>query len=557
MLKKSSKEHQLDMFSSPVSLFSGKAQSGYENPNGWHNLFRKEVVNRIDEELFRPLFSEGQGRPNAPIRVLIGMMVLKEAFGLSDEKIFEDCRYNLLYRSALGLLNLNDSLPTESTYYLLRHKVAAYDKANGKNIFEEVFAKITKEQCIEFGVSGKRIRMDSKLLGSNIAWMSRYALIHKTLELHYKELNAEIVIEATLKGKLEEALKMEGDKVVYTHTSQEVQQKLKELGTLISEVLAISECSKTESYQILQRVFNEQYEINDDKIIVARDKATISPQSVQSPHDTECTYRSKGGHGGQKKQEVKGYSVNVTETSDDDKLNLITNANVKVVSTADTDFLKTDIESTQIIVTDKIEVVHADGAYHSPENQDYCKINDIDLCLQAIQGAKGRYELEMNEQTQTLQVRDTQTGQDVQSTKIISKDKTEKWRIKTDKGYKYITQKEIDTYQLRKEIGERPKDELQYRNNVEATIFQLGYHYPNAKSRYRGLPKHQMWANMRCLWVNFVRIANYVIENGQNLPNIALNFIKTAIIFHMVHQIIECMLQDLIFLTRRPKSAIL
>ncbi|MBK8625961.1 MAG: hypothetical protein IPN86_10485 [Saprospiraceae bacterium] len=60
MLKKSSKEHQLDMFSSPVSLFGGKAQSGYENPNGWHNLFRKEVVNRIDEELFNPLFSESQ-----------------------------------------------------------------------------------------------------------------------------------------------------------------------------------------------------------------------------------------------------------------------------------------------------------------------------------------------------------------------------------------------------------------------------------------------------------------------------------------------------------------
>ena len=163
----------------------------------------------------------------------------------------------------------------------------------------------------------------------------------------------------------------------------------------------------------------------------------------------------------------------------------------------------------------------------------------------------------MNEQTQTLQVRDTQTGQDVQSTKIISKDKTEKWRIKTDKGYKYITQKEIDTYQLRKEIGERPKDELQYRNNVEATIFQLGYHYPDAKSRYRGLPKHQMWANMRCLWVNFVRIANFVIENGQNMPNIALNFIKTAILFHIAHQILASVVQDLTSLTRRPKSAIL
>ncbi|MBK8515238.1 MAG: hypothetical protein IPL55_02750 [Saprospiraceae bacterium] len=45
-----------------------------------------------------------------------------------------------------------------------------------------------------------------------------------------------------------------------------------------------------------------------------------------------------------KRNKVKGYSVNVTETCDDDKLNLITNANVKVVSTPDTDFLKVDTE---------------------------------------------------------------------------------------------------------------------------------------------------------------------------------------------------------------------
>jgi hypothetical protein len=485
------------------------------------------------------------------------MMVLKEAFGLSDEKIFEDCRYNLLYRSALGLLNLSDTLPTESTYYLFRQKVAAYDKANGKNLFEEVFTEITSAQCIEFGVSGKRIRMDSKLLGSNIAWMSRYELIHKTLEIHYKRLIAKKSIDATLKEKLDEALRLAGDKVIYTHTSQEVQQKLKQLGSLISKVLEIREYSKTESYQTLQRVFTEQYAINDDKIIVAKEKETISPQSIQSPHDTDCTYRSKGGHGGQKKQEVKGYSVNVTETCDDDKLNLITKANVKVVSTADTDFLKPDIESTQTVITDKIEVVHADGAYHSPENQDYCKDNDIELCLQAIQGAKGKYELEMDEQSQTLQVRDTQTGEDIQSTKIISKDGTEKWRIKTDNGNRYITQKEIATYQLRKQLGEIPKEELHRRNNVEATIFQLGYHYPNAKSRYRGLSKHQMWANMRCLWVNFARIVNYVIENSQNLSNNALNFIKTAIIFHVMHQILKIWKQDLIFLNPRPKSAIL
>lgn len=555
MLKKSPKDQQLDMFSSPVSLLSGKVQTAYENPDAWHNLFRKEVTMRIDEDLFSPLYSDCQGRPNASLRVMIGMMILKEADGLSDEKIFENCRYNLLYRSALGLLNLSDTIPTESTYYLFRHNVAAYDKKNGKNLFEQLFAQTTKEQCIEFGVSGKQIRMDSKLLGSNIAWMSRYELIHQTLELYYKEIKDNADLDASLRDQLEGALKVQGDKVVYRHTNQEVKIKLIELGTLISKVLELTEYSQTDSYKTLQRVFTEQYEITEDKVIVAKEKESISAQSVQSPHDTDCTYRTKGGLDGQKKQEVKGYSVNVTETCDDDNLNLITNANVKVVSTPDTDFLKGDTEKTQALVSDKIETVYADGAYHSPGNQNYCKDNDIHLCLQAIQGSRGRYELEMTND-QTLQIKDTKTGEELESTRVVSKDGTEKWRIKTGESYRYITQKEIDTYQIRKKITSTPQEEIQRRNNVEATIFQVGYHYPNAKSRYRGLSKHQMWANIRCLWVNFVRIANFVVENGQNLPNIAINIIKTTVLYHIAQQMLKNINQEIILITYPPKSTI-
>jgi hypothetical protein len=49
-------------------------------------------------------------------------------------------------------------------------------------------------------------------------------------------------------------------------------------------------------------------------------------------------------------------------------VNLITNANVKVVSTADIEFLQDDTEKTLAIVTDRIKVVHVDGAYYSPSN---------------------------------------------------------------------------------------------------------------------------------------------------------------------------------------------
>ncbi|MBK8515902.1 MAG: transposase [Saprospiraceae bacterium] len=153
--------------------------------------------------------------------------------------------------------------------------------------------------------------------------------------------------------------------------------------------------------------------------------------------------------------------------------------------------------------------------------------------------------------------KDTQTGDAVQSIKVTCKDGTEKWRIKTGESYRYITQKEIDTYQIRKKIESTPKEEIQRRNNVEATIFQVSYHYPNAKSRYRGLSKHQMWANMRCLWVNFVRIVNFVVDNGQKMSNIALNFIKTIVMFYTGRQIIKALIQDINFLSRQPKSTIL
>jgi hypothetical protein len=112
-------------------------------------------------------------------------------------------------------------------------------------------------------------------------------------------------------------------------------------------------------------------------------------------------------------------------------------------------------------------------------------------------------------ETGELSIFDTGTNELLDSVKITSKKNTDKWRINTEKGYRYFTQKDIDTYQIRKKIDETPVETLQKRNNVEATVFQIGYHYPNAKSRYRGLVRHQMWANIRCLWVNFVRILKF------------------------------------------------
>ena len=412
MFKKSSESSQFNIFTSPKTLFSGNSLKMYEDECAWHNQFRKQVTIRIDENIFRPLYCEDNGTPNAPVRVLVAMMILKEAEGLSDQKIFKNCRFNLLFSSTLVSHNADSPLPTESTYFLFRKRILEYAKEKGENLFETVFAQITKGQCAEFEVSGKRIRMDGKLLGSNIAWLSRYELIHETLRLFYKQVKQSGKLDKDTEDRLDDLLKLKGDKVVYTCSDEEVKSRLQEFGVLIYKILPLFSSSSGVHYQTLQRVFGEQYRVDDKKMVVAREKEEISAKSVHSPHDTDCHYRNKDD------QKMKGYSINIAESCDENKpLNLIGHVDVRKASTSDTCFLRDGIEKAQEVFPDKTEAAHADGAYHSLDNQKFCKDNEINLYLHAIQGASGRC---------------------------------------------------------------------------------------------RGEIKHQMWANIRCLWVNFVRILKYI-----------------------------------------------
>jgi len=115
MFRKSKKSIQLNLFSSVPTFLRGKSLDMYEDNGKWHNQFRIQVTERIDEELFRGLYHKNFGSPNASIRVLVSMMILKEAHGWSDSQLFEACHGNLFARSSLCLMNIDDAMPAEST----------------------------------------------------------------------------------------------------------------------------------------------------------------------------------------------------------------------------------------------------------------------------------------------------------------------------------------------------------------------------------------------------------------------------------------------------------
>jgi hypothetical protein len=473
----------------------------YNAPKLWHNQFLENVVNKVDESIFEPLFDDKMGAPNIPIRQLMGINILKEGFGVSDEQMFDQVQFHLLVRKALGITQMDDPGPSIEVYYLFRRHIVEYELETGIDLYKQCFESITKSQVIKFKVEGKSIRMDSKLIGSNIAWYSRFQIVHETTLMASEHLSIKQLHCLKKEDRLthDALLEEPAQQLVYTQTPESIEKRLTDLGSLMWGLLTHFP-NQLPHYELLQRVFNEQF-IVDNKIVKPRNKKDISAKSVQNPHDPDATFRRK------EEQKVKGYSTNLTETCDETGLNLITNVQVENVSAPDNGFFEKAVtDSQENVLSDKIENAHADGAYHSLDNQLFATKEQIELYLTGMQGKLPRYTIAETEQG--LQVIDTQTGE----VQIAHKTENQRWGIKTEKGYRYFTQKDIDAAALRKELKEIPPEKKKKRNNVEATVFQYSFHTRNNKTRYRGLIKHKLFAFARCLWMNLVRITNYEIK---------------------------------------------
>ena len=146
-----------------------------------------------------------------------------------------------------------------------------------------------------------------------------------------------------------------------------------------------------------------------------------------------------------------------------------------------------------------------------------------------MQGAKSKYEYRWNKDK--LIVTDTSTGIEYEATTI----KSGQYRITKQaagkQSFKYITPEAVACYFRRKQIAELPEEILKVRPNVEATIFQFSFLSRNNKTRYRGLFKHQLWANTRGLWINMRRIQLYL--TGENCPQHLkqrFSFVKNGIL---------------------------
>lgn len=188
MFKRSRAYQEPDLFKGILPNLGKRKANMLADPLAWHNVFYREITSAIDESPYSVLYAE-TGRPNSPVRQLVAMLILKEGHGWSDEQLFNECQFDLQVMRALGLNNLDDEVPAESTYYdfqacLHKHKAAP----GGSDLLEQSFQQLTKGQAERFRIPGKDVRMDSKLINSNIAKSTRLELVIGTIAQFFKAL---------------------------------------------------------------------------------------------------------------------------------------------------------------------------------------------------------------------------------------------------------------------------------------------------------------------------------------------------------------------------------
>lgn len=574
MFQESNQNSTPELFAGISQHLNNRKLKQLEDEQSWHNSFYKEITSRINESIFSPLFVKDNGRPNAPIRILVGMLILKDGNDWTDDQLFEACDFNILVSYALGLTNLSDSVPSPATYYNFKLALLKYEQQTGLNLLERCFADLTKDQILRYQVSGGTIRMDSKLIHSNVAKNTRLQLCLGVLSKFYKNLRESLksLLDSSDAEFLFEISSKSVEQSTYRLNKQSASEQLEKCGDLIFRLLDLYQNDQSEDYPLLKRLWKEHFELvnSDDEqegTPKPRNTKDHSGSTLQSAHDPDAAYRNKPGS---KKQIITGFVCNITETCalsppkeegqvPEKPLNLITDVQTAKATFSDDKFLMPAIQNTRKLLQDEIENVLTDGAYNSVINEQFSNFDKaaFNWYLTAIQGAQGQYDFEQIDE-QTYKVTDRRDGR-IQTTTLTPKGKYRIVEHHAKSNYRYFEQKTITNYFRRKQMEHYPQWVFPLRANSEATIHQVFCQLNGMKSKYRGLFKHHLYALNRCFWTNFKRIHAKNREIHKHLLKTSLHKLTSTLnqvttVFRscctqkLFHKILYCYFNELVLI---------
>ena len=149
----------------------------------WAKIFADEIFPAIDEERFSVLYSDKASRPNTPVNVIIGALIIKELFDYSDDEIVENLMLDLHLQYALHTTSYEEQPLSDKTLSRFRKRCYDYETLHGVDLYRDCVKDLGGKIAKIMKLNGRIRRMDSMMIESNIRFLSRMELIYTCISI--------------------------------------------------------------------------------------------------------------------------------------------------------------------------------------------------------------------------------------------------------------------------------------------------------------------------------------------------------------------------------------
>jgi hypothetical protein len=307
---------------------------------GWAGAFRRHalpILRKLEGE-FADLFDPQMGRPNRPVELVMGVLILKEVGDLTDQEALEALEFDARWWYALER-EPQDLHLCQKTLHNFRSRLIGKEKS------KEAFRSVTGELIQELGVKLGQQRLDSTHVLSNIARLSRLGKFCETVRIFLRAVSRED--PGAYEGLPQRMRQRYGEESDYADARQGQSRRrlevvARDVWRLIQRFQNHPAVTKRQEWGLLKRLLEEQCRVvpqaqepgpdDDDQGEAAvpvklKEPSEVQSDTMQTPQDPGVTY---SGHKGQ------GYSAQVAETCEaGNPVNLITDVEVTPASKGD------------------------------------------------------------------------------------------------------------------------------------------------------------------------------------------------------------------------------
>lgn len=372
---RTNESQQISLFDS-FNVLTPREQKVLES--SWAKVFADEVFPTIDEERFSVLYSDKASRPNTPVNVIIGALILKELLNLSDDEVVESLMMDFRFRYALHTMSFDEQPLSDKSLTRFRQRCYDYEETTGIDLYHGCVTDLAKATAKLMKLDGRIRRMDSLMVEANIRKLSRMELLYRCNQklVRYLEKNGMSDRIFPMNHYCEED---DFNQFIYHSRSSEAENRIAIL--LRDADLLLERCKDLEDvteYQLLVRCISEQTIVEDDvRRLKTKSDGKMSSNVLQSPTDPDATYRDKAG------KQHRGYSANIEETVGENG-SVVTDFQFEQNNVSDSAMLKEHLQG--LPKQPEKTLLIADGAYSGTENTELAETRNIDLVTTDLTG---------------------------------------------------------------------------------------------------------------------------------------------------------------------------